>query len=315
MNVEGTATELVAEVRAECAAPPEGARPASLEVPRATMASTDLASPLSRVAASTTTQHVSKASLTRSESEAASSSGPSPGGPRGRRGRRGSFQSLRESIGRCSFEVAHRVMAPMRRRSVRDRTELPPEVRQGGAERRRSLKFGVPKLPSDYMNPVIKVGEKTIKHGQVANALTTPVHSAKITLKHAQPGRNGRLGRAAARHHGLHRGQLLLPGCHPHPGGAAEPYSLLSAACMLPPARPDVRAFTPRRQLLQYSIIATLVFGIINMCWHALHTHLWVQLLHLDRAIFLILPPAFSALLVVVTLTISWRKVCRRRCC
>ena len=49
-----------------------------------------------------------------------------------------------------------------------------------------------------------------------------------------QHGHSAHLGRSTARHHSLLRWRRLLPGCSPHPEGAARPRTLLPRASVLP---------------------------------------------------------------------------------
>ena len=61
-----------------------------------------------------------------------------------------------------------------------------------------------------------------------------------------------------------------------------------------------------RRRWLRVSILSTLVFGLLAISWHALNCHLWIQLLNMDRAYFLVLPPAIGTVLVLVAGVNMW---------
>ena len=63
------------------------------------------------------------------------------------------------------------------------------------------------------------------------------------------------------------------------------------------------------KRWLRLSILSTLVFGLLAISWHALNCHLWIQLLHMDRAFFLVLPPAIGTVLVLYGGFQTWRWV------
>ena len=48
------------------------------------------------------------------------------------------------------------------------------------------------------------------------------------------------------------------------------------------------------KRWLRACILSTLVFGLLSIAWHALNCHLWIQLLGMYRAFFLVLPPAIG---------------------
>ena len=60
------------------------------------------------------------------------------------------------------------------------------------------------------------------------------------------------------------------------------------------------------KRWLRVSILSTLVFGLLAISWHALNCHLWIQLLNMDRAYFLVLPPAIGTVLVLVAGVNMW---------
>lgn len=63
------------------------------------------------------------------------------------------------------------------------------------------------------------------------------------------------------------------------------------------------------KKALRLGILSTLVFGLLAISWHALNCHLWIQLLHMDRAFFLVLPPAIGTVLVLYGGFQTWRWV------
>ena len=162
--------------------------------------------------------------------------------------------------------------------SVRDRRPVPiltgaESVPTLGEERRPS-RPAIPRLPSDFLSPTIVLGSKKVNRNLVKEALAAPVKSAKLTLKH----------------------------------------------------------------LVRFTIITTLVFGLLAMAWHALNAKyaggalgprrahgasrprlgrspharvcpggsLWIQLLDLHRAFFLILPPAIGTAIVLIAGVYTW---------
>ena len=63
------------------------------------------------------------------------------------------------------------------------------------------------------------------------------------------------------------------------------------------------------KRWLRLSILSTLVFGLLTISWHALNCHLWIQLLHMDRASFLVLPPAIGTVILLYSGLQMWRWV------
>jgi len=63
------------------------------------------------------------------------------------------------------------------------------------------------------------------------------------------------------------------------------------------------------KRWLRLSILSTLVFGLLSISWHALNCHLWIQLLGMYRAIFLVLPPAIGVVLALFGGLQAWRWV------
>lgn len=166
--------------------------------------------------------------------------------------RRSSVESLRNSIRRGSCEVAEFIVKrmPTRRMSVRDRRPAPLDLEastdaQSQKPRRQTSRFAIPRLPSDFLSPVIQVGDKKYNRSRLNEALTKPVKQTKHSL----------------------------------------------------------------RSVLLLAIVSTLVFGLLSIAWHALHCHMWMQMLHLNRAILLVVPPAIGVFFLIVGLAYSWRAV------
>ena len=167
-----------------------------------------------------------------------------------RQRRRSSVESLKSTLRRGSCDVAEFIAKrmPTRRMSVRDRRPMALDLETSAnsvAQNRRTSRFTIPRLPSDFMSPVIQVGDKRYNRNRLTEALTKPVKQTKHSL----------------------------------------------------------------RSVLMLVIVSTLVFGLLSIAWHALHCHMWVQMLHLDRAILLVVPPAIGVVFLIVGLAHTCRTV------